>query len=117
MNFRGIFSKSGRGRTYIIAEIGGNFTTYRKAVKLINAAKNSGVDCMKLQTYRAKNLVSRSVFFEMENTGRINQYDYFKKHELPIELHKKIFAYAESKGLDWFSTPSHWTDEIGRAHV
>ena len=46
----------------------------------------------------------------MENTGKINQYDYFKKHELSLRLHKKIFSYAKTKGLNCFSTPSHQSD-------
>jgi N-acetylneuraminate synthase len=34
----------------------------------------------------------------------------FKKYEIDEALHHDVFAYAESKGLDWFSTPSHETD-------
>ena len=30
----------------------------------------------------------------------------FKKHEIDLDLHKKIYKYAKSKGLDFF-TPSH----------
>ena len=45
-------------RCYIIAEIGGNFTTYDQAVKLIDAAKYSGVDCVKLQTFRADTITA-----------------------------------------------------------
>lgn len=95
---------------YIIAEIGGNFTTYEEAVRLIDAAFRIGVDCVKLQTYRAETVSSKSAFFDMENTGRISQYDFFKKYEIGKELHKKVFDYIRSKGLDWFSTPSHQTD-------
>ncbi|HSA05550.1 MAG TPA: N-acetylneuraminate synthase family protein [Candidatus Gastranaerophilales bacterium] len=97
-------------KCYIIAEIGGNFTTYEEAIKLIDAAKYAGVDAIKLQTYKAETISSRNAFFDMENTGKISQYEYFKKYELSKELHKKIFDYADSKGLDWFSTPSHRTD-------
>ncbi len=97
-------------RCYIIAEIGGNFTTYEEAVKLIDAAKYSGVDCVKLQTYRAETIVAKSAMFDMENTKQISQFEYFKKYELSEKMHRDIFKYAESKGLDWFSTPSHRTD-------
>jgi len=62
MNPGELFSKKMLLRTYIIAEIGGNFNSYKEAIKLIDAAKESGVDCIKLQTYRARTLVSRSVF-------------------------------------------------------
>ena len=56
-----------RHKIYIIAEIGGNFTTYEEAVKLIDAAKRSGVDAVKLQTYRAETLSSKKAVFDMEN--------------------------------------------------
>ncbi len=108
MSFEALFSK--KTPVYIIAEIGGNFTAYEEAVKLIDAAKAAGVDCIKLQTYRAETLASKKALFDMENTGKISQYDFFKKYELSKEVHKKIFNYAKKKGLDWFSTPAHKTD-------
>ena len=55
-------------RIYIIAEIGGNFTTYEQAVRLIDEAKASGADAVKLQTYRAETLSSKNAVFDMENT-------------------------------------------------
>jgi N,N'-diacetyllegionaminate synthase len=110
MNFRALFMPRKNCPTYIISEIGGNFHSYAEAVKLINAAKETGVDCVKLQTYTAQNLALKSALFNMENTGSISQYEYFKKYELSKGLHKKIFRYIKSKGLDWFSTPSHFKD-------
>lgn len=95
---------------YIVAEIGGNFTDYRTAVMLIDQAKDSGVDAVKLQTYRAKTISSRQAMFDMENTGVVPQAEYFKKYELSEELHRKVYEYARKKGLDIFSTPSHMTD-------
>jgi N-acetylneuraminate synthase len=99
-----------RDRRYIIAEIGGNFTTFEEARALVDAAAACGVDAVKLQTYRGDTLASRSAIFDMENTGVTSQYDLFKKYEIDEELHRKIFDYIGSKGLDWFSTPSHETD-------
>ena len=99
-----------RNRCYIIAEIGGNFTTFEEARALVNAAAACGVDAVKLQAYRGDTLASRSAIFDMENTGVTSQYDLFKKYEIDEELHRKIFDYIGSKGLDWFSTPSHETD-------
>lgn len=97
-------------RCYIIAEIGGNFTTYEQAVKLIDAAAECGVDAVKLQTYRADTIASTQAIFDMENTGIVPQYDIFKKYEIDAKLHRDVFAYASTKGLDWFSTPSHESD-------
>lgn len=97
-------------RCYIIAEIGGNFTTFEQAVRLIDAAAQCGVDAVKLQTYRAETVASKNAIFDMENTGKVSQFDLFRKYEIDHELHSKVFAYAEAKGLDWFSSPSHESD-------
>ena len=99
-----------RNHTYIVAEIGGNFTDYDTAVMLIDQAKESGVDAVKLQTYRANTISSKQAMFDMENTGVVSQTEYFKKFELNEEMHQKVYAYAKEKGLDIFSTPSHMTD-------
>lgn len=95
---------------YIIAEIGGNFTTFEEAKKLIDLAYSTGVDAIKLQTYKADTMVIKTAKFDLDNVGDMLQYDLFKKYQIDFELHKKVFAYIESKGLDWFSTPSHPTD-------
>lgn len=97
-------------RCYVIAEIGGNFTTFDQAKRLIDAAHGCGVDAVKLQTYRADTIASTKAIFDMENTGVVSQHDLFKKYEVDEALHHEIFKYAEFMELDWFSTPSHGTD-------
>lgn len=97
-------------RCYIVAEIGGNFRDYETAALLIDQAKQSGVDAVKLQTYRAATLSSKHAMFDMENTGVVPQTEYFKQYEIDEELHKQIYQYAKEKCLDIFSTPSHITD-------
>lgn len=99
-----------RHKIYIIAEIGGNFTTYEQAVRLIDAAKESGVDAVKLQSYRAETLSSKKAIFDMENTGITSQYELFDEYSVGEDLHRKVFAYAREKGLDIFSSPSHKSD-------
>lgn len=99
-----------KGRCYIIAEIGGNFTDYETARLLIDQVAECGADAVKLQTYRADTISSKDAMFDQENTGVSSQYEYFKKFELSEELHKKVFDYAKEKGLDCFSTPSHYSD-------
>jgi N-acetylneuraminate synthase len=105
-----MFQRFNRSSCYIIAEIGGNFTTLREAHRLVDEAAKCAVDAVKLQTYRADTLSSKNAMFDMENTGKTSQYDLFKKYEIGEELHREVFQYAGSKGLDWFSTPSHETD-------
>ncbi|WP_105435262.1 N-acetylneuraminate synthase family protein [Neorhizobium tomejilense] len=97
-------------RTYIIAEIGGNFTTVEQAVRLIDEAKATGVDAVKLQTYRARTLSTRGAMFDMENTGVTSQFELFQRYEVNESLHEEVFRYAEAQGLDWFSSPSHQSD-------
>lgn len=99
-----------KNRCYIIAEIGGNFTDFDTAKLLIDQVAACGADAVKLQTYRADTLSSKTAVFDQENTGVCSQYEYFKKYEISEELHKKIFSYAEEKGLDCFSTPAHRSD-------
>jgi N-acetylneuraminate synthase len=95
---------------FIIAEIGGNFTTVAEACRLIDAVAEAGCDAVKLQTFRAETLTSRKAMFDMENTGIASQWEHFKKYELSREDHVAIFDHAKSKGLVVFSTPSHETD-------
>lgn len=97
-------------RCYIIAEIGGNFTTFDQAKLLISMAADCGVDAVKLQTYRAETISSRVAMFDMENTGVTSQFDLFNKYSINEKLHNEVFRHAMEKGLDWFSTPSHESD-------
>ncbi|CDN57303.1 N-acetylneuraminate synthase (plasmid) [Neorhizobium galegae bv. officinalis bv. officinalis str. HAMBI 1141] len=97
-------------RAYIIAEIGGNFTTVDQAIRLIDEAKATGVDAVKLQTYRAETLSTRGAIFDMENTGVTSQFELFQRYEVDESVHEEVFKYAEAQGLDWFSSPSHQSD-------
>ena len=105
-----MFKNYRSNRSYIIAEIGGNFTTIEQARRLIDEAAACGVDAVKLQTYRAETVASKRAVFDMENTGVASQYDLFKKYEINADLHREVFRYAEANHLDWFSTPSHELD-------
>lgn len=97
-------------RCYIIAEIGGNFTDFDQARRLVDDAVACGVDAVKLQTYRADTVSSRKAMFDMENTGVTSQYDLFVKYQIDEGLHRQVFDYVRQTDLDWFSTPAHETD-------
>ena len=99
-----------KDKAYIIAEIGGNFKTVEEAKKLIDGAIYAGCDAVKLQTYKADTLASKKAKYEMENTGNVSQYELFKEGELSEEEHIGIYNYANEKGIDIFSTPSHIDD-------
>ena len=85
-------------RCYIIAEIGGNFTTLQQAKRLIDAAHACGVDAVKLQTYRADTITSTKAIFDMENTGVVSQHDLFRKYEVNEALHLNIFKIRRVHG-------------------
>lgn len=105
-----MFKRFHANRCYIIAEIGGNFITLEQARRLIDKAADCGVDAVKLQTYRAETLATRFAMFDMENTGVTSQFDLFNKYAIDERLHHQVFLYAQEKGLDWFSSPSHQSD-------
>ena len=96
--------------TYVISEIGGNFINFDEAKRLIDLSISVGADAVKLQTYRAETISSKSAVYDMPNTGNANQFELFKKYEINFELHKDIWHYCHEKGIDVFSTPSHMTD-------
>lgn len=96
--------------TYIIAEIGGNFLNFKDAASLIDLAVDAGVDAVKLQTFQAETIASKSAVYDMPNTGNANQFELFKKYEIDFEMHKDIWEYCHDKKVPVFSTPSHIRD-------
>ena len=91
--------------TFIIAEIGYNFSNLDEAVASIDAAKDCGVDAVKFQTFTAENLVIKDIDFPPEAGGG-NQYKEFKQYELSAENHRILFSHAHKRGLIPLSTPS-----------
>ena len=77
-----MFKNYRQDRCYIIAEIGGNFTTWEQAKRLVDAALECGVDAVKLQTYIADTISSKLAVFDMENTGVVSQHELFQKYEI-----------------------------------
>lgn len=95
---------------YTIAEIGGLFTNFQEAKRLIDSALEIGADAVKFQTLEAETITTKKNFFDMEATGHILQYEIFKQFELPKELQIKVVNYANDLGITIFSAPSHIKD-------
>lgn len=98
-------------KPYIIAEMSGNHGhDFDTAVKIIEAAKNSGADAIKLQTYTPDTITidARNEYF-MVGEGTIwegrSLYDLYGDAYTPWEWQPKLKAIAEQMGLDFFSTP------------
>jgi sialic acid synthase SpsE len=93
----------------VVAEIGYNFTNADEAVASVDAAHACGCGAVKLQTFRAETLATRDVEFPPEAGGG-NQFDEFKRFEIPEEMHRRVFERAVSLGMLPFSTPSAFED-------
>lgn len=94
---------------YIIAEAGVNHNgSFDLACKLVDAAKEAGVDCIKFQTFKSKNLVSNSAQkadYQKSTTGEGSQVDMLKKLELSYDEFLKLKAYCDQVGICFLSTP------------
>lgn len=94
---------------FIIAEAGVNHNGDIKiAKKLVDAAKYSGADCVKFQSFTAQNLVTkkaRKALYQVENTNSSgNQYDMLKNLELTREQHFEISEHCKNVGIQFLST-------------
>lgn len=95
---------------YIIAEIGCNHCgSPELAKKMVEVAKDCGVDAVKFQTFKAEDLISKfapKADYQIKTTGsQENQLEMTRKLELPQDEYLNLRNYALSLGLDVFSTP------------
>lgn len=97
-------------KTYIVAEIGCNHNGSKElAKKMVLEAKKCGVDAVKFQTFKASDLIScyaPKAKYQKVTTGEADsQLEMTAKLELSQNDFLELKAYAESLGLDVFSTP------------
>ena len=75
-------------KPFIIAEIGNNHEgSILNAIKLIEAAKESGADAVKFQTYKVENYISK---------GQTERYNRLKKFQLSFSNFQKLQKYTLS---------------------
>jgi pseudaminic acid synthase len=100
-----------RDGTFIIAELsanhGGKLSIAKETIK---AAKETGADAIKLQTYTADTLTLNSDKEDFIIKGGTlwddrKLYDLYKEAYLPWEWHKELFDYAREIDIDIFSSP------------
>lgn len=94
---------------YIIAEAGVNHNGSLEIAKLmVDSAKESGVDCIKFQTFVSKNIVSKNAVkaeYQKQHTdSNENQLDMLKKLELSFDEFIEISKYCENKEIEFLST-------------
>lgn len=108
---------------YIIAEMSANHAgSIERAKEIIYAAKESGADCVKTQTYTADTLTinCNNQYFQITDgtwSGE-NLYKLYQKAYTPWEWQAELKAEADKIGIDFFSTPFDKTsvdflEEIG----
>lgn len=93
----------------IIAEAGVNHNgKLDLALKLCDAAKESGADVVKFQTWKTELLLTGCVSqasYQKRNTGREeSQYDMLKRLELSFQLFETIRKYCDEIGIRFAST-------------
>lgn len=94
---------------FIIAEAGVNHNgSLELAKKLVDAAKNSGADCVKFQTFISKNIVSstaKKAEYQKKRTElEESQYDMLKKLELSFNDFEALSEYCKVKDIEFMST-------------
>lgn len=96
--------------TLIIAEAGVNHNgSIELAKKLVEKAKEAGVDYIKFQTFKASKLVTKAAKqaeYQQKNIGKEgdSQYQMLKKLELSPEEHEILIDYCKELGIKFFST-------------
>ena len=95
---------------YIVAEISashnGNIET---AYRMIDVAKQSGVDAVKIQTYRPDTITIDCDREEFRIRGGLwdgrTLYELYEEAHTPWEWHVPLFEYAHKRGITIFSSP------------
>lgn len=95
---------------YVIAEIGVNHSgSVILAKEMIDAAKESGADAVKFQTFTAEKLVSKGtpkVKYQESTTDKDqSHYEMIKALEFKYEDHLPVFEYCRELNIDFISTP------------
>jgi N-acetylneuraminate synthase len=95
---------------YVIAEMSANHNgDINNAYRIIDMAKSSGADAVKLQTYRPDTITMDMKTSEFMIEGGLwsgqSLYELYEKAYMPWEWHKPLFDYAKKVGITIFSSP------------
>lgn len=99
-----------RNKCFIIAEAGVNHNGKLEiAYKLCDAAKASGADAVKFQTWVTEDLITRRVAqadYQRKNIGKEeSQFEMLKNLEMNYENFRKIKLHCDDIGITFMSTP------------
>lgn len=96
-------------KTFIIAEAGVNHNgKLELALKLCDAAKQSGADAVKFQTWKTESIITQNVAqaeYQTQNTGKNeSQFEMLKRLELSYADFTKIKEHCDKIGILFLST-------------
>lgn len=93
---------------FIIAEAGVNHNgDINLAKELIYAAKETGADAVKFQTFKADHLVNKTAEqaqYQKKNSAHSSQYEMLKALEISEDDHHQLAQLATSLGIEFMST-------------
>lgn len=107
----GDFEIDKESKVFIIAELSANHNgDLQTALETIKAAKRTGADAIKLQTYTPDTITLNSKRDDFKlNQGTIWDgmylHDLYKEAYTPWEWHEELFKAAKEEGLECFSSP------------
>lgn len=95
---------------YIIAEMSANHNgELNTALRIIEEAKKSGADAVKIQTYRPDTITLKSDLPDFQITGGLwagkTLYELYEWAHTPWDWHKPLFDHARNLGITIFSSP------------
>lgn len=95
---------------YVVAEVSANHNgSLDRAKAIIAAAKQSGADAVKLQTYRPDTITLPAKTDDFMIRGGLwdgrSLFDLYEEAHLPWEWHRPLFEYARKLDLTIFSSP------------
>jgi len=95
---------------YVIAEMSANHNgDINNAFKIIDMAKSSGADAVKMQTYTPDTLTIDCDLSDFQLTDGLwagrSLYELYQEAYTPWDWHKLIFDYAKKVGITIFSSP------------